>query len=66
MDVSREFLMSGPLKRGAYLEIPDRVGKENIAWEILKPLYGLSTSRKDWCETIRGVLDEAREENIHG
>ena len=47
-DVSRAFLGSGPLKRDTYVKLPDRVANENVGWELLKPLYGLSTSRKDW------------------
>ena len=38
--VSRAFLSSEPLKRVAYAKLPDGVEKGNVAWKLLKPLYG--------------------------
>ena len=52
MDVSRAFRMSEPLKRDTYVKLSDVVEKDNVAWWILKPMYGVITSRKGWCETI--------------
>ena len=34
------------------------MGQENLAWELLKPLYGLSTACKDWYRTIRNFLTD--------
>ena len=52
MGVSRDSMRSEPLGRGAYAKLPGGSGQGNVAWEILKPLHGLSTSRKDWYRTI--------------
>ena len=46
------------LQRETYAKLPYGVEKGNIAWKLLKPLYGLSTACKDWCETIRDFLAE--------
>ena len=56
IDVSWAFLGSVPLHRETYARLPGGVEKGNIARELLKPLYGLSTSCKDSCETIRDFL----------
>ena len=58
MDVSRAFLRSEPLKRDTYVQLPKGVEKDNVAWELLKPLYGLSTACKDWYKTIRNFLSK--------
>ena len=52
--------MSGPLKRDAYVKLPNVVEKDNVAWKPLKLLYGLSTAGKDWCETMRDFLENER------
>ena len=56
MDVSMAFLMSWLVKRATYAKLPDGAGKDNMAWEILRPLYGMSTSCKGSYETIRDFL----------
>ena len=56
MDVSRAFLRSGPLERESYVQLPLGAEKGNFAWEILKPLYGLSTACEYWYKTIRNFL----------
>ena len=56
IDVSRAFLMSEPLKRDAYVKLPEWEEKDNVAWELLKPLYGLSTDCGDWYKTIQDFL----------
>ena len=56
MGVSRAFLRSVPLKRDTYVKLPDVVEKENAAWKLLNPLYGLSAECKDWYKTIRDFL----------
>ena len=56
MDISKALLMSEPLKRDDYVKLPDGVEKVNLARKLLKPLYGMSTACKDWCETIRDFL----------
>ena len=48
MDVSRAFLVSGPLKRDTYAKLLDGGEKGNIARKLLKPLYVLSTACEDW------------------
>ena len=58
MDVSRAFLRSKPLERNTYVKLPDGVEQKNVAWELLKPLYGLSTACKDWYRTIRNFLTD--------
>ena len=58
MGVSRAFSRSGPLKRDTYAKLPDAVEKDNIAWKLLGPQYGLITARKDWYGTIRDFLAE--------
>ena len=52
----KSFLGSEPLKRDNYLELPDVVENDNIERDLLKPLFGLSSACKDWCETIRDFL----------
>ena len=52
VDVSRAFLRSVASKRDTFAKLPDVVEKDNVSWKLLKPLYGLSTACKDWCETI--------------
>ena len=56
--VSGAFLRSGHLKRDAYATLPDGVEKDNISWELLNPLYGMSTACKDWCEIVRDCISE--------
>ena len=58
MDVSRAFLRSEPLKRETYVQLPKGVEDDRVAWELSKPLYGLSTECKDWYKTIRNFLSE--------
>ena len=48
--------MSGPLERDAYVELPRWAEEDNVAWWILKPLYGLSTGWEGWRETMRHFL----------
>ena len=55
-DVSRGILRSEPLKRDTYVQLPKWADGDNVAWGLLKPLYGLSTACKDWYETIRNSL----------
>ena len=49
-------MRSVPLKRNTYVKLSNGVEKDNVAWEILKPLYGRSTAWGAWCETIRDFL----------
>ena len=58
MGVSRAFLRSEPLGRDTYVKLPEGVEQENVAWKLLKPLYGLSTACKDWYRTLRNFLIE--------
>ena len=58
MDVSRAFLRSEHLRRDTYAQLPEGVEKDNVAWGLLKPLYGLSTACKDWYKTIRNFLSK--------
>ena len=58
MDVSRAFLRSKPLMRNTFAKLPDGVEQENVAWKLIKPLYGLSTACKDWYSTIRNFLTD--------
>ena len=44
------------IERDTYTHPPKGVGEDNAAWELLKPLYGLSTSRKDRYGAIRKLL----------
>ena len=55
MDVSRAFLRSAPLESDAYVKLPRGVSYGNVAWKLLKPLYGLSNACKDWYNTIRNA-----------
>ena len=50
------FLRSEPLGRDTYVKLPEGVEEGNAAWELLKPLYGLSTACKGWYKTIRNFL----------
>ena len=56
MGVSISFLRSEPLKRDTYAKLPDGVEKYDVAWKLLKPLYGMSTACSDWREAIRDFL----------
>ena len=58
MGVSREILRSAPSRRDTYVQLPKGVDQDNVAWELLKPLYGLSTACKDWYKTIRNFLSK--------
>ena len=58
MDVSRAFLRPGPLKRETYVQLPKGVEDDRVSWKLSKPLYGLSTSCKDWYKAIRDFLSE--------
>ena len=57
MDVARAFLRSEPLERETeretYVQWPKGVEDDKVAWELMKPLYGLSTACNDGCETLR-------------
>ena len=46
------------LKRGNYPKLPLGVGKGNVDFGLLKPLYGVIADCKDWRETIRDFLAE--------
>ena len=39
---------------------PPLFAEENpdARWELLKPLYGLATARKEWCDALRGFLTD--------
>ena len=52
------FLRSEHLKRETYVQSPKGVEDDKVAWGLLKPLYGLSTSCKDWYETIMNFPSE--------
>ena len=56
MGSPRPFSRSKPLKRDTYATLPGGVEKENAACEIRKPLYGMSTERKDRYGGIRDFL----------
>ena len=58
MDVSRAFLRSEPLERGAYAKLPEGSEQGNAAWKLLKPLYGLGTTCKDWYRAVRNFSIE--------
>ena len=60
MDVSMSFLRSGPLKRETYAGISNVVEKENVAWGLLKPMYGIITSREVGRKSSRDFLEEER------
>ena len=52
----RVLLRSEHLKRDTYFKLPAWAEKENVARELQKPLYVLSTACKDRYETIRDFL----------
>ena len=52
MGDSRAFLRSKPLERDI-CETTGWSGTENAAWKLIKPLYGLSTTCKDWYRALR-------------
>ena len=56
MDVSRAILRSQPLKRDTYVQLPKLVEDDRVAWKLPKPLYGLSTSCRDWYRAIMDFL----------
>ena len=56
MDVSRSFLMSGPLKRDTFVKLPQWAEKDNVARKLLKAAYGLRTACEDWYKAIRDFL----------
>ena len=58
LDVSRAFLRLVHLRRDTYVQLPKGAEKDNVAWKLLKPLYGLSTTCKDWYKTIRNFLSK--------
>ena len=49
-------MASGPLKRDDYVKLPEGAGEDNVARNLLKPLYVLRAACKDWYETIRDFL----------
>ena len=55
-DVSRPFLRSVRLKRDTGVKLPVLGGKGNSDWDLLKPLYGVSTECKYRYEAIRDFL----------
>ena len=58
MGVARAFVMSEPLERDAYAQLPRGLGKDKISWKLLKPVYGLGASGKDWDGNIRNILSK--------
>ena len=58
MEVPGAFLRSGHLIRNTYARRPDGAETDNVACDLSKPLYGMSTACKDWCRTIRDFLSE--------
>ena len=48
IDVSRAFVRSDTLESDAYPQLPRGVEMGTIARKLLKPVYGLVTSGKDW------------------
>ena len=56
MGVARAFLRSGHLKRDIDAQLPKGVRGSKVAWELLRPLYGLGAACKDWYKTITNFL----------
>ena len=56
--VYRAWLTSGHLERDTYANLPEWVEKDDVAWELLNPLYGAITACKDWRGAIRDFLAE--------
>ena len=56
MGVSRALLRSGTLERDVYAQVPRWVEKGNIAWDLLKPVYGLDTAGNDLGGNMRNIL----------
>ena len=48
MDVSGAFSRSGHLRRDTYVKLPAWAEEDNVTRKLLEPLYGMSTSCKDW------------------
>lgn len=55
-DVSSAFLQSEDLVRSVYVNPPAEARKSGIIWKLLKPMYGLGDSPRNWYFTLREHL----------
>ena len=56
LDVKSAFLQSHRLDRNVYLNPPKDIRKKGVIWRIIKPIYGLKDSAKNWYNTLRSEL----------
>ena len=56
LDVKSAFLQSHHLDRIVYLNPPRDIRKKNIVWKIMKPIYGLKDSAKNWYCSLKTEL----------
>lgn len=58
MDIKAAFLQSEKIDRTVFVRPPKSIKKTGIIWLLLKPLYGLSDSCRNWYFTLRKTLLE--------
>lgn len=57
LDVRAAFLQSHNMERDVYLRPPTDLRKKGVVWKVLKPIYGLKDSAKNWFNTLKVELE---------
>ena len=55
-DVNAAFLQSDPIDREIYIYPPPERAKDGFIWKLIKPVYGLKDSSRQWYKTMEKYL----------
>ena len=58
VDIKAAFLQSETFDRTVFVRPPKSVKRQGVIWSLLKPLYGLSDSCRNWYFTLKKALNE--------
>ena len=58
VDIKSAFLQADMLDRDVHVRPPKNIKKAGVIWKLLKPLYGLSDSSRNWYFTLTKTLKE--------
>ena len=58
VDIKSAFLQSEDLDREVFVRPPANIKKQGVIWRLLKPLYGLVDSSRNWYFSLKKKLEE--------
>ncbi len=58
LDVVAAFLQADPIERDVWVKPPADIRKTGIVWRLLKPMYGLEDSSRQWYITLKNSLED--------